>query len=164
MRILVTGPESSGKSTLSRALAWSLDGTYVAEEARAYLHELGHSYTEADLPRIWQRQLRAERRAVASGASYIICDTGPEVIRVWSEVKYGRCAPEVLQASQHHAYDLTLLCYPDLEWSYDPLREAPDQTSRLRLYARYRNLLPDAHLIQGSGRVASALAAVSQKR
>jgi nicotinamide riboside kinase len=52
MTILVTGPESSGKTTLALNLAWALDGVYVAEAARDYLEERKGDYNEADLPEI----------------------------------------------------------------------------------------------------------------
>ncbi|WP_238750124.1 AAA family ATPase [Neolewinella maritima] len=156
----VTGPESSGKSTLAQTLAWCLDGTYVAEQARAYLHALARPYTEADLALIWQAQQRAETAARQSGASYVICDTGPEVLQIWSEVKYGRCAATLSSQTATRSYDLTLLCAPDLAWTYDPLREHPNEADRWTLHARYRSLLPGALGITGADRVQQALSAI----
>lgn len=158
--MLVTGPESAGKSTLSRQLAWMLDGVFVPEVARAYLLALDRPYTYEDLPVIWRRQEAAETVAVATGASFVICDTGPEVIRIWSEVKYGKCSPEVHRASREHEYDLTLLCNPDLPWTYDPLREHPDAGERLLLYSRYDALLVGAVPISGTDRAVQALNAI----
>ena len=157
MVIRVTGPESSGKTTLARALAWCLDGAYVAEQARPYLHQRGGSYTEQDLRYIWQQQVREEFRARQSGASYVICDTGPEVIYIWGQVKYGRSAAPVRHDLQQRSYDLTLLCAPDLPWVPDPLREAPDLTQRQELFVRYQTLLPEAVVIRGQDRIGQAL-------
>jgi len=159
LKILITGPESSGKSFLARALAWALDGRYVAEEARAYLNALDREYHAADLPRIWQLQHRAETIAVATGASFVVCDTGPEVIKIWAEVKYGNCPTVVEDAFRASAYDLVFLCSPDLPWQPDPLREAPDEDARQSLFHRYSALLPDAIVVSGPDRVAAALAA-----
>ncbi|WP_020567952.1 AAA family ATPase [Neolewinella persica] len=159
--ILVTGPESSGKTTLARQLAWTLDGWFVAEAARDYLEQLDGEYAEADLPLIWQQQAKAEDTARASSASFVVCDTGPEVIRIWAEVKYGQCPPEVLHACTERAYDLILLCTPDLPWTPDPLREAPDRKRREALFTRYQELLPDAVVISGAGRVQKAIRALS---
>ena len=158
MKILVTGPESSGKTSLARTLAWAVDGRYVAEQARAYLHRLGRDYGADDLPRILAAQLAAEEEARASGASVVVCDTGPEVIRIWAEVKYGRCPASVADAFQTRHYDLTLLCVPDLPWQPDPLREAPDRKYRDLLFQKYRAILPHAHVVAGTDRVAAALA------
>lgn len=160
MKILVTGPESTGKSTLSYQLAVCLGGQFVPEAARSYLEGLNRPYTFPDLATIWRIQSADEAAAVRTGAAFVVCDTGPEVIRVWSEEKYGRCAPEVLQAVRERPYDVRLLCYPDLPWTYDPQREHPDPADRHRLFQRYRELLPSATVIAGNRRLADALAAV----
>ncbi|TXF88402.1 ATP-binding protein [Neolewinella aurantiaca] len=159
MTILVTGPESSGKTTLARDLAWALDGTYVAEAARDYLEERDGKYSETDLPAIWDRQKKAEDAARASSASFVVCDTGPEVIRIWAEVKYGLCPHDVLEASLNRHYDLILLCRPDLPWEPDPLREARDQQEREDLLERYRKVLADRPYqeIYGKARLFRAL-------
>ena len=162
MTLLLTGPESSGKSTLARELAWALDGIYVAEAARDYLGARGGKYTEADLPEIWTRQKEAEDAARASSASFVLCDTGPEVIRVWAEVKFGRCPASVREATQHRRYDLILLCRPDLPWAPDPLREAPDRGVREELFERYRAVLAGGKVVEisGTARLNQALRAV----
>lgn len=164
--ILVTGPESSGKTTLARNLAWALDGAYVAEAARDYLEARDGKYTAADLPKIWNEQKKAEDAARASSASFVVCDTGPEVIRIWAEVKYGRCPEAITRATAERHYDLILLCLPDLPWVADPLREAPDQEQREDLLARYRLALAGQSPmeISGSDRLGRALRAVEALR
>lgn len=162
MTILVTGPESSGKTTLARDLAWALDGVFVAEAARDYLEARDGKYTEADLPKIWTKQKEAEDAARASSASFVVCDTGPAVIRIWAEVKYDRCAEEIVRATEERYYDLILLCLPDLPWAPDPLREAPDQGVREVLLERYRMVLMTKSPVEvsGSNRLGQALRAV----
>ena len=162
MKIRVTGPESSGKSTLARCLAWCLDGIYVAEASRQYLHDRGGRYDYGDLLSIWQRQRAAEYLVAPEGASWVVCDTGPEVIQIWSEFKYGRVDPLITAATQLHDYDLTLLCAPDLPWVSDPLREHPDPDMRTRLFDRYLEVMPEACVIAGDHRVAQALAIIGQ--
>jgi len=143
-------------------LAFALDGLYVEEAARTYLLERGGQYSAADLPAIWQRQQEAEDAARATSASFVICDTGPEVIRIWTEVKYGQCPEEVLHATRFRHYDLILLCYPDLLWEEDPLREAPDERERLALFERYQLILPAERtvVIRGKNRLTQALLAL----
>jgi NadR type nicotinamide-nucleotide adenylyltransferase len=155
--ILVTGPESSGKTTLARQLALALDGLYVAEAARDYLNAQNGEYTEADLPLIWSAQKEAEDAARATSASFVVCDTGPEVIRVWAEVKYGRCPEDARRGSQERRYDIVLLCAPDLPWEADPLREAKDISVRQQLFSRYKSILPDYKVISGKNRLEQAL-------
>ena len=162
--IRVTGPESSGKSTLARALAWALDGRYVAEAARDYLGRRGGRYVAADLPLILDAQLRAEDAARATPAGFVVCDTGPEVIDVWARVKYDHSPPRVRRAVAERSYDLTLLCAPDLPWQPDPLREHPDPAARAALWQRYRTTLAGTAgslvEISGGGRAEQALRAV----
>jgi nicotinamide riboside kinase len=164
MTILVTGPESSGKSTLARNLAWALDGIYVAEAARDYLEERNGNYTEADLPLIGAKQKEAEDAARASSASFVVCDTGPEVIRIWAEVKFGHCPEDILIASNQRSYDLILLCLPDLPWEPDVLREAPGQEQREDLLSRYRSVLSKGNIqeISGMNRLGLALSAIAR--
>lgn len=164
MTILVTGPESSGKSTLARNLAWALDGVYVAEAARDYLEERNGNYTEADLPLIWAKQKEAEDAARASSASFVVCDTGPEVIRIWAEVKFGHCPEDILRESKERSYDLIFLCLPDLPWVPDALREAPDQEQRDELLGRYRSVLGNENIqeISSTNRLGLALNAIAR--
>ena len=160
--ILITGPESSGKTTLARDLAFALDGLYVEEAARAYLLERNGNYSAADLPAIWRKQEEAEDAARATSASFVICDTGPEVIRIWAEVKYGSCPEDILRATETRHYDLILLCYPDLPWEEDPLREAPEANDRRNLFEMYQRMLPAERtmIIRGKNRLAQALIGV----
>ena len=148
---------------MARQLAWALDGLYVAEVARSYLTARAGQYTAKDLPLIWAAQKEAMLEAVATGASFVVCDTGPEVISIWEEVKYGQVSPAVSQGFQEQHYALTLLCNPDLPWEPDPLREAPEQAAREHLLLRYRQLLVnrDYHEVRGPGRLAQALRLVA---
>lgn len=168
LTILVTGPESSGKSTLARALAGTTDGYYVPERARTYLTALDRPYTAADLPRIWQQQAAAEDTARASSAALVFCDTGPFVLAVWAEVKYGVVPHPIADALRTRWYDLVLLCAPDLPWEPDPLREAPDPNVRAALFTRYAELLDEqpapVAIIRGENRLATALGAVASLR
>ncbi len=149
---------------MARDLAWALDGIYVAEAARDFLEAQDGEYVEADLPKIWNLQKKAEDAARASSASFIICDTGPEVIRVWAEVKYGHCPEEVAIATRERPYDLVLLCQPDLPWAFDKLREAPEPGQRKLLFERYKSILKgkNNHQIQGRARLAQALKLVQK--
>jgi nicotinamide riboside kinase len=132
--ICLTGPESSGKTTLAQTLAERFDVPLVAEAARAYLEEKG-SYGPDDLLEIARLQIAAERRARAEHRGLLICDTDLLVIGIWYREKYATL-PEFLteQLSKRSARGYLLL-EPDLPWTPDPQRENP--TDRWRLYDRY---------------------------
>lgn len=140
-KIVVIGPESTGKSTLSCSLAAHLQVNWVPEYARAYLENLGRAYTEADLLEIAKGQLTAENTAMEKGEKYLVCDTDLYVIKVWSEAKYGRCHPWILEQIAARKYDLYLLTYIDVIWTDDPLREHPLHEEREYFYNIYRDIV-----------------------
>jgi NadR type nicotinamide-nucleotide adenylyltransferase len=154
-KILITGPESSGKSALARHLAEHFGAPWAPEYARDYLGALDQPYRREDLTAILHGQLALERQLAHPDHPFLFCDTGPEVLYIWSQVKYGQVDPAIAAALTEQAYDLRLLCYPDLPWEPDPLREAPEQGARLALFDRYVGLHErhgwDYHLITGQG-------------
>lgn len=162
--IAVVGPESSGKTTLSRALADALGAPWVPEHARAYLGATGGVYVEADLLRIAQGQVLAEERALAGHPTYLVCDTDLVTVLVWAREKYGRCDPWIERMARNRTYAHRLLCAPDMPWEPDPLRESPHD--RDRLFSVYADTLSELEasytVLRGSPeeRLATALARV----
>lgn len=140
-RIAITGPESTGKSTLARDLARRLGAPWVPEFARYYLPQLDRPYKESDLLDIMQGQLRWEQGHSRFARHLLFCDTDPLVIKIWSLYKYGRCHPLIEEACLSHRYTLHLLCRPDLPWAFDPLRENPNISERRELYDFYKKEL-----------------------
>jgi len=152
-KILITGPECTGKTTLAQELSRFYGSTWVPEYARRYLMQIGREYEEHDLLVIARGQLREEREAAASGASLLFLDTSLLVMKIWSEYKYGRCDPWIESSWQEASYDVILLLRPDIEWEYDPLRESPKY--RDQLFEAYEKYLKESgkkyHVISGQG-------------
>jgi NadR type nicotinamide-nucleotide adenylyltransferase len=141
-KIVVTGPESTGKSTLCEQLAANYNTQWVPEYAREYLMNLGRPYTYDDLLIIARGQLEQEDRIVASlQAPMVFIDTDMYVMKVWCEYVFGKCHSFILDEIVNRKYDLYLLCYTDLPWVADELREYPDLESRERLYHMYKDLM-----------------------
>jgi len=163
--LVVVGVESTGKTTLVDALARTLDWARVDEQARPWLAARGNRYREADLVTIACRQWQAEA-ATRARAGDLVADTDLTVIRIWSEVRYGRCDDWILQRLAERPPAHYLLPRPDLPWAPDPQRETPDPAARQALHERYQALLeelghPWAEVAgQGEARLASALDAV----
>lgn len=161
-KVVITGPESSGKSSLAEALADYYSTVTVPEYARTYLEKLGRPYEEKDLLDIALGQLEWEEKYASTAKDWLFLDTSLLVLKIWSEHKYGRCDSFILENLQRSTYDLYLLCRPDIPWTYDPLRENP--TDRDELYTLYQNELeslgfPYAVISgQGEDRVGKALA------
>jgi NadR type nicotinamide-nucleotide adenylyltransferase len=139
LRIAITGPECSGKTTLAKELARRFQTVYVPEFARSYLETKTGPYTLSDLEQILIGQLEAEKEAMGNANQFLFCDTDPLVIKIWAEERFGTCPPAIQQAFETHLYDRILLCAPDIPWEPDPLRENPQD--REWLYQRYRDTL-----------------------
>ena len=140
-KIVVIGPESTGKSTLSEALARQLNTLWVPEYAREYLVTIKRTYSEKDLIKIASGQVNMEERLSEQANKLLICDTDLNVIKVWSEHKYNRCHRWILEQIAERRYDLYLLTYIDVIWEDDPLREHSDLNMRRYFYNQYKDIV-----------------------
>ncbi len=136
-KIAITGPESTGKSKLSKQLADHYGTVWVPEFARDYIDTLGRPYEEGDILTIAHGQLNRERDLEQQANNYLFCDTDLMVTKIWSDVAFKRCDPWILESLVTHTYDLYLLCNIDTPWEYDPQREHPQM--REHLFSLYYN-------------------------
>lgn len=139
LRVVLYGPESTGKTTLAKALANHYQTSWVPEFARSYLQEKWDKQqavcTLADLPIIAQGQLAAENTAIAQANRLIFCDTNILVTKVWSETHFeGYCAPELNTILAQTHYDLYLLTSIDVPWEKDDLRDRPNDREQMFIY------------------------------
>jgi NadR type nicotinamide-nucleotide adenylyltransferase len=130
-KVVIIGPECTGKSELSEFLASHFNTCWVPEYARAYLDNLSRSYEESDLLKIAHGQLRMEDEWISEANRIMICDTNLLVIKIWSEFKYGRCNEEILNLIESREYDLYLFTHIDIPWQDDLQREHPNKRQEL---------------------------------
>lgn len=166
--VCLTGPESTGKSTLAADLSQALGVPLVSEVAREHIAQLLASgregYSEADLLTIAQAQIAAEQNALAEGTGLVICDTDLQVIQIWWQEKFGALDPWLVDALARRSPRRYLLMAPDLAWEADPLRESAND--RHRLFSCYLQALraesyPFAEVFgSGNARFERALACV----
>jgi NadR type nicotinamide-nucleotide adenylyltransferase len=141
-KIVIIGPESTGKSTLCEQLAQHFNTSWCPEFARQYLISHGTQYTYDDLLTIAQGQLAAEEQmALQINNGLFFIDTNMYVMKVWCEFVFDKCHPWILQQIVNRPYDLYLLCNTDLPWIKDELREYPDLETRNKLFHYYKDLL-----------------------
>ena len=164
--VCATGPESTGKTALARALAKEFRVPWLAEYAREHLTGRdGTDYDRDAVAAIAREQHRRECELLDRTAGPVVLDTDLAVLFVWWREKYGPVPAWIDEAWARQAPRLYLLCRPDLPWQPDPLRESPHD--RERLYAVYRELLTARGLrfveIDGVGeaRTAAAIAAAA---
>ena len=139
-RILSLGPESTGKSTLAEKLAQHYAEPWVPEVAREYLENLDRLYTYEDLLQIGKQQMNLEDELALSATRFLFCDTDLRVIQVWSQHRYGKVDPWVLDEIARRTYGLILLCATDLPWQEDLLREHPELEMRQHFFEVYQQL------------------------
>ncbi len=135
-RILITGPESTGKSELVLALAAHYDGLAVPEYAREYVKKLGRPYQYHDVEKIAQRQLR-EYMQVPDSADWVFFDTWLLITRVWFDLVFNAVPSWIDEKLKEARFDMVLLCDTDIPWIPDGIRENGGD-SRDMLMQRYQ--------------------------
>lgn len=137
--IAISGPESSGKTSLAIALARELGCAYIPEIARFYLKDKPN-YTFEDVAHIAHLQLEALHKAKShSSSEYIVLDSDHLVLEIWFQEKFQDLPLQWEHYKAAWGIDFHVLCSPDIPWEPDPLRENP--LDRDRLYERYLELL-----------------------
>lgn len=128
-KIAIVGPESTGKSALSAALAEHYNCHWVPEYAREYCGKLVGPCTYEDELNMFKGQLQLEdsllKKSQQEGKSLLICDTIVLTVKIWTEEVLKIPTPFVLEELKNRKYDLFLLCNIDLPWEEDPQREFP---------------------------------------
>lgn len=146
-KIVVLGPESTGKSTLCAQLAKHYHTIYCEEYARTYLSKEGTKYNYESLLSIAKGQLHLEEEAIKKASlqsrtnDKLIIDTDMYVMKVWCEYVFNNCHPFILEQINHRKYDFYLLCNIDLPWTPDEMREYPDEKPRQELFSIYKDIL-----------------------
>lgn len=166
-KIVIIGPESTGKSTLCEQLAAHYNTLWCPEYAREYLLKHGTNYGFDDLLTIAKGQLNLEDKFTeevrktesqevgktipktdhSSGlpdsltSPLLFIDTDMYVMKVWCEFVFDNCHRFILDQIIERKYDLYLLCNVDLPWVKDELREYPDLETRSKLYFIYKDIL-----------------------
>lgn len=157
-KIIVIGPESSGKTTLCKALSKYFYIPFTKEFAREYLDLLSRDYTQDDLLEIAKKQLKSEQNTQ-------LLDTDLITIKIWSKHKYGSCNKWILdeiekQKSENRFY---LLCAPDILWQADAQRENPK--NREEIFELYKeelaNLGHNYFIVEGKKRKEKSISKIS---
>jgi len=125
LKVAITGPESTGKSTLAEKLAAHYQAVWVPEYARDYIGRLDRPYTIEDIEAIAHGQLALEAQAQTKHVPLLFADTDLLVLKIWTEHAFGYCPAWIAEKLQEQDYNLYLLMGVDLPWEPDPQREHP---------------------------------------
>ncbi|TVZ15798.1 AAA family ATPase [Maribacter sp. MAR_2009_72] len=139
LKVVLFGPESTGKTTLSEQLARHYHTVWVPEYAREYLQDKWNNERKTcephDLLPIAAGQMRLENELTKKATNILICDTDLLETKVYSEAYYiGDCDPILEKYALENSYDLYLLTYIDIPWEADDLRDKPNERTEMFSY------------------------------
>jgi len=127
-KIAIVGPESTGKSTLTKLLSKHYHTLWVPEFARYYCQALTAPCTLQDETNMYHGQVALEESVLSMAEKdFVFCDTTFLTVKIWSDEMLGETPQVVLDALTERKYDLYLLLDIDLPWEEDPLRDFPNQ-------------------------------------
>tara|TARA_B100001175_G_scaffold166370_1_gene141058 strand:+ start:787 stop:1350 length:564 start_codon:yes stop_codon:yes gene_type:complete len=162
LKVVVFGPESSGKTTLSRALASHYNVLWIEEFARDYLQEKWDKENKVcelnDLLPIAYGQIKLENEYSQKTNKLLICDTDLLETKVYSETYYdGYCDPLLEKYALKNSYDLYILTNIDIPWEKDDLRDKPNE--REKMFNAFKETLVKYHrpYIEVSGSLSKRL-------
>ncbi|WP_029037332.1 AAA family ATPase [Salinimicrobium xinjiangense] len=149
LKIVLFGPESTGKTTLARMLAKHYETRWVPEYMREYLQLKWDEERKAcephDLMHIAKGQMSLENKEAAVANELLFCDTNLLELVVYSKAYYNEFVePLLLKHALKAQYDLYFLTYIDVPWVEDDLRDRPLQ--RDMMFARFKNTLDENDL------------------
>jgi len=144
VKVVLFGPESTGKTTLSRQLARHYNTVWAPEYAREYLQDKWNNERktceESDLIPIAIGQMDLENSLSKKADKLLICDTDLLETKVYSEEYYGGFVDPLLDKfAVANTYDMYFLTYIDTPWEEDDLRDRPEQ--REEMFAAFKNTL-----------------------
>ena len=141
-RVVVTGSECTGKTTLAAELAARFRTAWSPEFAREYLDGEGPPLTAADVEPIARGQVAGEEAAERRARGLLVLDTDLLSTVVYARHYYGTCPEWIVRAARERRADLYLLLHPDVPWIADGAkRDRPH--ARERLHGLFREVLDD---------------------
>ncbi len=136
-RIVITGPESTGKSVLTKQLADYYKTNFLPEYARTYIENLNRAYDYNDLVIIAKMQIKLEKEASKKASNFLFIDTGLIITKIWFQEVFNKY-PDWLDTSIiDYLPDFYLICNCDLAWENDSVRENGSDKQRKYLMDRY---------------------------
>jgi NadR type nicotinamide-nucleotide adenylyltransferase len=134
-RVIVTGSESTGKTTLAHDLASHFNALWVHEQSREYAEQAKRSLNAEDVSPIASAQIAAEDAALTEarrrGDNWLFFDTDLISTVVYARHYYGACPAWIEAEAFARRGDLYLLAEIDIPWTPDGVRDRPNEREQL---------------------------------
>ena len=133
-KIIIVGPESTGKSTLAKNLAEHYKTVWVREYLREFAEDKYSNNKQLiyrDNIAIAKGQKQLEQKAIDLGNRLIFCDTDILQTIVYSIVYYGKIQAELEEIAHSNLDSIYLLANLDVPWEDDPLRDKPNEREHI---------------------------------
>jgi nicotinamide riboside kinase len=140
-RIVLTGAECTGKSTLAQALSGYYGEPWTAEFVRSYVDQLDRELIQADLEEIFCGQITAEDAGGAKSQRFVIHDTNLLSSIIYANYYFETTCDWANETLLERKYTLYLLCSPEgIQWEEDPgQRDGP--SAREELHSAFKESL-----------------------
>lgn len=137
-RVCILGAESSGTTTLAKALARHYKTTWVPEFGRSFYEARMHSrfiepWSTEDFEYIAQQQNKNEDYFARSSNKLLICDTDSLTTSLWQKAFMGSVSESVLAHSRDRTHALYLLTDIDIPYVDDGTRGGKKRRARMHL-------------------------------
>ena len=154
-KIVITGPESTGKTTMAEFLSKEFNTIFIPEYARKYIQARNNKYDYNDVLNITKHQIKELTKKYNNANKFVFFDTGLIITKIWFIEVFNK-VPELLEnALRSIKIDCLLLCYPDIEWIPDDVRVNKGE-KRNDLFLKYRQELENYNfkykIIKGEGK------------
>jgi len=156
IKVVITGAESTGKSTLAIQLAEYFNTNYLPEYAREYIERLNRPYNYNDVEKIAIKQIELEQKFLKKANKILFVDTSLFITKNWFEIVYNQKPEWFEKKLVENIADFYLLCNNDLEWIPDNVRENGGE-KRNFLFEKYKTDLEkynaNFEIVKSSGKV-----------
>ena len=158
--IVITGPESTGKTMLCEKLARHYHTVFIPEYAREYILTLNRPYHFDDVLHIAEKQVELVTEYSETAKNILFYDTYLIITKVWFDVVFKKHPQWLDDMLLENKVDLYLLCAPDIPWIPDPVRENGGKMREV-LFKQYQTELNNCHsryqFIHGKNRFKKAV-------
>lgn len=158
-RIVITGAECTGKSTLAQALSGYYGEPWTPEFVRTYVERVQRALVADDLPEIFEGQLALEDSALGGAERFILHDTNVLSSILYANHYFGSSQETEQARFLERDYTLYLLCSPrGVEWLSDPgQRDSPEARDALQAKFKESLIALDLPYLELSGELGSRL-------